>query len=201
MTTSTEKYFLDWAAAKGLGIDPAYPHSAVLSFDVGGDSSRFWRIPPRPERRPYFFVALLDAMGDWQSCRAWRHMGGWPDPNLIEPARINDVIEARILNGLGIPLASADVLEFDRGELDSLVTLLLSTSIFGWSVGEDLYVVPDRARTLLKVSHHEVVHVDFCDVGEVDPFVAAMADCGFDLPTTVPDATFKMPSWMGGGGG
>jgi len=195
MRTITEKEFLRWAVGKGLGLDPQYPDSAVLEFH-GGSDSRFWCVPPQPELRPYLIASLLEQMGDWQPCYAWRHLGSWSDPSAVDMRHANDVVELRILKGLGIPLGTADVVAFDRNDLDTLATLLFSTTVFGWSVGEDLYVVPDHARQVLQTDHHGVNHVSFRAADEIGHWVSEMARRGFDLPDELPDATFKRPSWM-----
>jgi hypothetical protein len=192
----TEDEFLEWASAKGLGLDPRYPESAVLDFRADSDA-RFWMVPREAERRPYFLASLIDLMGDWQTCYVWRHLGSWPAPKRIDPRRINDAVELRILKGLGLPLDTAAVVEFERSERDALVTLLFSTTVFGWSVGEDLYVVPDHGRQILQTDHHDVVHVSFSAGGDPGHWVSKMSQEGFDLPDDVPDATFKRPSWMG----
>jgi hypothetical protein len=111
-------------------------------------------------------------------------------------SRINDIVECRILKGLGLPLGTADVIEFGREELDKLVTLMFSTTIFGWSVGEDLYVVPNQGRVLLQTDHHNVIHAVFKDPGDVQHWVETMESEGFPLPERVPDSTFRIPSWM-----
>lgn len=139
-------------------------------------------------------------MGDWQTCHVWRHLGRWPDPAHGDPRRVNDAVELQIHKGLGIPLGTPDVLEFDRGERDALVTMLFATTVFGWTTSHDLYVVRDHARQVLQTDHHDVVHVEFAAGGDVAPWHAAMSEAGFDLPDDLPDPTFKRPSWMGGGG-
>jgi hypothetical protein len=195
MRTLSESSFLQWAVGNGFQLDPRYPKLAVLGFSVD-TQARFWCMPPEPERRPFFLSCFLELMGEWQSCFVWRHSGSWPDPDHIEPQRINDVVEHRILSGLGLPGGTADVLEFARAETPTLITLLFSTSVFGWSVGEDLYVVPDHARYLLQTDHHNVIHVEFREAQDVEFWVAQMTKRGFDLPTELPDATFKHPDWM-----
>ena len=195
MRTITEQEFLRWAAGKNLGLDPRYPNSAVLDFREGSES-RFWLVPSEPERRPHLIASLLELMGEWQTCYVWRHLGSWPDPSSVDASRVNDVIECRILQGLGLPLGTADVVMFDRRDLPALIALLFSTTVFGWSVGEDTYVVPDHGRHILQTDHHEVIHVSFQDAGEVERWVSTMAQRGFDLPEDVPDPTFKRPSWM-----
>jgi hypothetical protein len=195
MRTVTEDEFLRWAAGKNLGLDPQYPDSAVLDFH-GGSDSRFWVVPPEAKRRPYFIASLLELMGEWQTCYAWRHLGSWPVPGSVDTRRMNDSVELRILKGLGMPLGTADVVVFTFNDFDALVTLLFSTTIFGWSVGEDLYVVPDHARQVLETDHHGVIHVSFRAPEDIGHWISEMSQRGFDLPDELPDATFKRPSWM-----
>jgi len=194
MKTLTEAAFLAWADGAGLCLDPQYPESAVLVFRPDLQHDRFWEIPAEPERRPYFILALLELIGDWQECYAWRHSGSWPE--FADPLRINDVVEWRILKGLGLPLGTADIVKFERAELDKLVTLMFSTTVFGWSVGEDLYIVPDHARFIVQTDHHNVIHVSYRSSADVDEWVSQMEERGFALPEEVPDSTFKRPDWM-----
>lgn len=194
MKRHKEDQFLRWAKCRGIVLDPRYPESAVLSFDPPAVEDRFWEVPPEPERRPYFISSLLDLAGDWESCFCWRHLGSWP--KVPDPGRLNDRIEHQILSGIGLAIGSADVVEFRRNEIDRLITLLFSTTIFGWSVGEDLYVVPDHARQIIQTDHHEVIHVSCRSAVDMERFIAGMKGIGFDLPEEIPDATFKTPKWM-----
>jgi hypothetical protein len=168
----------------------------VLVFQPDPQQDRFWEVPVEPERRPYFLQCFLELMGDWQDCYAWRHLGSWPES--AEPLRINDVVEWQILKGLGLPLGTADVVRFERAELDKLVTLMFSTTVFGWSVGEDLYLVPDHARYIVQTDHHNVIHVSCRSSADVNEWVRQMEERGFALPEEVPDSTFKRPDWMRG---
>jgi hypothetical protein len=114
---------------------------------------------------------------------------------------MNDVVELQILRGLQLPLGTADVVEIARGESATLVTLIFITTIFGWSVGEDLYVVPNHGRYLVQTDHHDVVHVSFRELEDLEHWVQVMETRGFPLPESVPDETFKQPSWMKDGDG
>ena len=198
MKTLTRADFLNWAEPLGLGLDERYPNSAVVLFRPTSHHVRFWDVPPEPERRPSFIVSLLELMGDWQSCHVWRHRGAWPELAVSSP--INEAVERRILEGLGLPLGTNDVVEIPREELDTLVTLIFTTTIFGWSVREDLCVVPNNARYLLQTDHHDAVHVVFRSSEDLEHLVSGMERKGFPLPESVPDATFKQPSWMKGDG-
>ena len=195
MTTISEQEFLAGLASKGLTLNPIYPQSKSLTYGAGSES-RFWIVPPRAAERPYFLSALVSLLGEWQSCYAWRPHGSWPDRKTIDADRIGELVELNIMAGLGAPPGSIDVLRFSRDERDSLVTLMFATSIFGWSVGEDLYVVPDNASAFIMVSHHEDVHATTARGGNIDHWVNSMAEAGYDLPANPPDATFKRPKWM-----
>src|SRR6476660_438009 len=109
MKTLREPEFLRWAEQVGLFLDERYPQSAVLGFRPDPELNRFWDVPAAPERRPHFIASLLDLMGDWQSCDVWRHLGS--GPQTADVLRINDVVELQILNGLALPLGTADVVE------------------------------------------------------------------------------------------
>jgi hypothetical protein len=197
MRSIAESEFLEWAEGVGLCVSPDYPDSVVLIYSKDkGELSRFWVIPHEPEKRPHFIKLLLKLLGPWQFCSVWRSMGSWHDSSSISKDRVNDLVEFRILSGLGLPLGTADIVQFDIEELDFLITLIFSTTIFGWSVGEDIYVVPNHGRQFIKVSHHNVIHVDFRDNADVQKWKRRMLDEGYPLPTEVPDSTFIRPDWM-----
>jgi hypothetical protein len=63
-------------------------------------------------------------------------------------------------------------------------------------VNEDLYIVPDTGRHIVKTNHHGVIHVSFGSSDDVQAFIQFMAERGFILPDELPDATFKRPEWM-----
>src|SRR5438093_814646 len=90
----------------------------IVSENSNPEDARFWEVPFEPHRRPHFIASLLDLLGDWQLCYVWRHMGSWPSS--VDSLRINDVVEFQILHGLGLPLGTADVVEFSRKELEKL---------------------------------------------------------------------------------
>ncbi len=196
MKSLVEFEFLHWVEKHGLAVDARYPQLAILQFRPTSDCSRFWCVPDQPERRPYFFSAALELAGPWTSCFAWRHCGSWPSKDHLDPRRINDNIEFALLKGIGIPVGTTEILQFQHDDLNHLVSLLLITSIFGWSVGEDLYVVPDNAQYILKADHHGVTHVEFRNDGDVNAWILKMNERGFQLPDDPPDQTFKRPSWM-----
>lgn len=196
MKSLAEADFLLWAEENGLAVDARYPQLSILNFQPTSDCARFWCVPDQSERRPYFFASACELAGSWASCFVWRHLGSWPSKEHLDPRRINDVTELALLEGIGIPVGTAEVLQFQHDDLGRLISLLLITSIFGWSVGHDLYVVPDNAQYILKTDHHGIIHVEFRNEGDANAWASRMNERGFQLPDGVPDETFKKPSWM-----
>jgi len=189
-----EKKFIEMIRQKGMSVDSRYPESAELTFQEGSEISRFWEIPEEARRIPYFVDTTLAALDPWESIYVWKHMGSWNTS--VDGERLNDDVQAVLYKGIGITENNADVLVFRRNELAELVALTFNQLLFGWHVGDDLYIIPDHGRQMMKTDHHDVVHVSFRDKATMEKFIIAMAEKGFELPEDIPDDTFKRPDWM-----
>jgi hypothetical protein len=93
-------------------------------------------------------------------------------------------------------MGTARIVRFDSSERDALLTLLFATTVFGWAVVYDLYVVPDNASCTLLTDHHDVVHVTCRAEEDIARWVAHMESRRFPLPTEAPDETFKPQAWL-----
>jgi len=194
MERIAEKTFIEMIRQVGIIADSRYPDAAELGFGKESEISRFWEIPEEARRIPYFVETILSALDSWKSMYVWRHMGSWFTS--IKGERLNDHIQAVIYQGIGITENNADILKFTRNELAELVTLTFNQLVFGWHVGDDLYMIPDHGRQMIKNDHHDVVHVSFRDQSTMENFINSMAVKGFELPEDIPDETFKRPDWM-----
>ena len=105
-------------------------------------------------------------MGEWRSLFVWRFSGSWPSASEIGGPEDQALIQRAILGGIGVPLDTADILEFERSDYERLLTLLFTVSVFAWAVIDDLYLVPDHAKQFAKVSHHDKVLVTLRDPSE-----------------------------------
>jgi len=194
MKTCSQKRFLKWARSHGMGLDERYPRSKVLTFKPDPGLDRFWEVPPWPEDRPHFLSMMLYLMGEWESCFVWRHLGSWPGK--ADPKRLNSKIESLIVKAAGVRRETSGILRFKMSQRYQLVTLLFSTTIFGFTTSDDLYVIPDHAGYILKFDHHGVVHASFRNEQDLQRFAKGMAEQDYPLPESVPDDTFKAPVWM-----
>ena len=74
--------------------------------------------------------------------------------------------------------------------------MLFDSLAFGSDGGDDLFFVPDHGRQIVQTDHHDVLHATCTSEERVRELVAHMAAEGFELPTELPDWTFKRPAWM-----
>ena len=66
----SEKQFLKWVEARGMGLDARHPDSNMLTFEKRDPAlDRSWTVPPKPEVRSYFLALMWTPPGKWQSCR------------------------------------------------------------------------------------------------------------------------------------
>lgn len=194
MNRIAEKKFIELMKYKGIMVDSRYPDSAELCFENDSEISRFWVVPKEAKKILYFVSIILTAIDSWGSIFVWKHLGSWTLK--IKGERLNDDIQALIYRGIGISDNNADILEFRNSELPELATLIFNQLAFGWHVGDDLYIIPDHGKQMIKTDHHDVVHVSFRDEPSMTKFVEKMNKNGFVLPDDVPDETFKRPEWM-----
>ncbi|HET7584961.1 MAG TPA: hypothetical protein VFK13_08640 [Gemmatimonadaceae bacterium] len=193
MHTVNNATFLAEMQAAGITLQPG---SYRLSFGRYEETDRFWTLPWPPQDVAGLLTFVLSHVAPTTYCDAWRPGGVWHES---EPS-YTDAVREVLLRGFSIPPEHCGALRFDRSEATALTALVLAFSIASWNINDDLCLVPDNHQYIVRLSHHAVLHVE-CRVPDlVEPLVAHMASCGWDLPTEVPDPTFKVPSWISGPG-
>ena len=107
------------------------------------------------------------------------------------------MVNASVSWRMAIPDGTEGAVRFEAAEADLVKDLIGNVMSLGWCVDDDLLVIPDHGRQILKTDHHGVVHVNFASESRVEEYVRHMARAGFLLPTDTPDDTFRRPRWMG----
>jgi hypothetical protein len=187
------KEFLAWAAAKEIILDDRYsPDQQQLVFKPYRVFDRCWGRPDEPRGLAHFLHSILDAIPAWQSCYLWCRNGSWSPTTESE----GDLLIATVYRGAGIPERWQGAVQFHRPDLAAVLAVLFVHCAFGWSTWEDVFLVPDHAKLIFGVDHHEVVWAHFAGVEGVAPFVQRMAAAGYDLPTDLPDETFRPLPWI-----
>jgi hypothetical protein len=165
-----------------------------LDFKSVPGIERFWRIPDAARRLPYFINVILDSIDPWEELFIWKHMGSWDLE--IHGEDTSDDLQALMYKGAGIDQSHADIIRFDKTEVINITAIIFNQLVFGWHVGDDIYIIPDHGRQIIKTSHHDVVYLNFKEEERLNQFIRKMAECGFTLPDKIPDGTFKKPDWM-----
>jgi hypothetical protein len=187
------KKFLAWAASKEIILDDRYSsEQQMLVFKPYRMFDRFWERPAEPGGLAHFLKSVLEAIPGWETCYLWCRNGSWAPTTESE----GDSVIATVYRGAGIPERWPGAIQFQRSDFSAIHAVLFVHCAFGWSVCEDVFLVPDHARLILGVDHHEVIWARFAGASDVEPFVLRMADAGYHLPTALPDETFKPQPWM-----
>lgn len=189
MHTIDNATFLTEMQAAGITVEKGWYR---LSFGRYDETDRFWVWPWPPQDVAGLLTAVLQHVAPTAYCDAWRPGGVWHE----EDPSYTDSVREVLLGGFGIPKDHCGALRFDRAEGAAVTALALAFAVAGWNVNDDLCLVPDNHQFIVRISHHAVLHVECREPELVDPLVAHMASKGWDLPTEVPDATFKIPTWM-----
>ena len=194
MKLLTEIELKDWLKSRQLSWDEKYGY---IDFVGSASDGRFWCLPAHGRRIVYFLAIILDSLDPWQYLILCKQGAtGWYEVG--ESTGVIEDVHDQILVSTGVPRDFQGAIRFEPSEKPLILTLLFNQLLFGWCVWDDVYVIPDHARQIVKTSHHDVVHVDFNDPSRIAAFAKRMSEEKFELPQEVPDGTFKIPHWMRG---
>lgn len=176
-----DEEFLAWAAATiGIVPDPHFSPPLTLVFAEDRGFTRVWFPGPIVSDLPGFIDSALSAASAAGPFYLYRRGGGsWYEQ--IDPAYglvRNEIID-RVVATTGIPEDFSGAIALRRSEWRELLTIITAFYVFGWSVGEDLHVVPENGSCLLLFSHHGELCVEFADESALQSFVAEMARSGY----------------------
>jgi hypothetical protein len=145
--------FQVWAAGHGIGWDPRYPGANQLSFLEAPDHWHAWDSPPQSKRLAWFAESVLRvAASEDQSVLVLpRARGQWRFGGVGSP-KPNQALDL-IMRGLGVPAEFVGAVRFDASEFAHLLAVAVASLVFGWSTGEDLYILPASGRCILLTSH------------------------------------------------
>lgn len=164
----------DWMAGIGITSHPRFPLKLV--FSDAPDCQQSWLPTGRITDLPGFLQVAVGLATDGGQVLLYRKGGGsWYEG---EDAPIGNHVIDRVLHGIGIPEAFQGALSFEAAEWRDLYLVISTFFVWGWSVGEDLYIVPKNGSCILMTSHHGELFAHFPGADARVAFVAAMAEAG-----------------------
>lgn len=177
MKATETNLFLDWARDNGIGFDPRFEPPQTLVYLDGENGSVRLCYPQSSAQIPWFIEGVLTAIDPWKECWAYRRSDDWRCPDADTP---NGQVWTTIVRGLGIAEGDGFVVGFAKPEMDALITLVFATICFGWSVYDDIFIVPDHAQHILYFDHHDVVHVECRRRETIDMLVETLKRYGIE---------------------
>jgi hypothetical protein len=166
--------FFAWLRQRGIIADPARGTGDRLTFAEGTPVERRWRPGGIVSDVPDFTRAMLTAAMNGGPWWLWRRGGGpWMDEFGEEGGLRNGALD-RLLEALGFGGASGG-LRLGAKEMADLWLVVNAFFVFGWSVAEDVYVVPDDCSCILLFSHEGHVEAVFPTEESAAVFAAGLS--------------------------
>ena len=194
MQVRSAEFFRHWLAEVGIGADPRYPASEVLTFTASPELSRFWLPHEVPSDLPGFILtATRLASSNGTSWLQLRGDGPWYRGS---QATSREAIIDLLLPAAGISPDIKGALGFPDSEWSALVIVVTAFYTFGWYTGHDLHLIPDDRSCVLMFGHHGEMTCSCGTPARLEAFANGMAAEGYFLADYLPDETFKRPDWM-----
>lgn len=166
-----------------------------LSFSEKSHS-RYWVIPEKASAMPFFFSKILEGLDPWDNCYLWKDEGEWC-LGLSERSLPYHRILANIMERMGIPEGFKGVIRYSKEELYDILTVLCSQTAYGWTVTDNIFVIPDHGRQIVRTDHcDDLVYVSFIDEGRLQEFVRCLANHDIKLPDRPRGASLKPEEGM-----
>ncbi len=156
METFPTEDFFKWAGERSLGLDPRYSPPQTLEYLPDYSPAIRWAYPEFAGSIPWFVEQFLHSIDPWDTCWVYRRSDAW---NCGSHDDVSARVWTQIVRGIGIPDGHSFVVRFSKSESEALITLAFATICFGWSVYDDLFVIPDHAEQVLYFDHHESLWV------------------------------------------
>jgi hypothetical protein len=193
-----EVEFRSWLAAGGIVPHPRWGNSDTLACTSAEDLSRFWFPSFVPSDLPGFVETALSAASSVGPYYLLRRGGGsWYESDPETAPGANLVIDT-LLRAAGVPAHATGAIRFEKTEWLPLSLIIIAHYVHGWSVGEDLHIIAEERDCALKTSHHGELAAHFPNEARLERFRQAMLEEGYDLPSDLPDESFKSPAWLKG---
>jgi hypothetical protein len=163
-----------WMAEGGIGRHPRFRLS--LAYSQAPDLQESWLPTGRITDLPGFLQTAVSLAAGGGPILLYRKGGGsWYEG---DDAPIGNHIIDRVLEAIGVPREFAGALSFDATEWRDMYLVISTFFIWGWSVGEDVYIIPGSRTCLLMTSHHGELFATCPTVEALAAFAADMARRG-----------------------
>jgi hypothetical protein len=190
---STEK-FLTWAAERGIGPDPKYPHSVSLSYpsDVG-TWYRYRYSPTSQSAQAFVDLALRTAAAGSHLWLFPPGRGKWYSTASNQVASLADL--QSIIREQGVPAEYAGAIGYDPAELQTASALMVGALQHAGSLWE-LCAVPDHARCVLQSDEDDDLLGYFPTDAACESFTHALRHAGWQELTEPDPRVSETDPWL-----
>jgi len=150
--------FLADFASHGIALDSRYSPPQTLVFEGSHDLSWSWDMPTGIKDLTRWISALVDAARPASKIYLYPRDGAWRSGASLKIFQM-----AAIFSVCGLKPVGDEVVAAEEAERDAVESLFFLSLVYGGTVSDDIFLVPDHAKIILYADHHEAVHADFRD--------------------------------------
>jgi hypothetical protein len=180
MRLLAEEEFLSWAVSLEIGPDARYSPPRTLTYLSGKGTWKPWPLFKAGTKPFWLIKAALLSLEDWAFCRIWKRVPTWnypyPEPDGANGDRSH--IWNLLIHSDLIPEGFTGAIEFARSEIAEVIRIMFAQGSLGFTVYDDVFVVPDHGRGILYVDHHDAIVAEFPSQLALRTFAERMAKAG-----------------------
>ena len=188
--------FRSWLSESGI-LREGPDYTDRLSFSSVASCRQFWFPSFVPSELPGFIAVALQAISPHGPYYIARRGGGtWQDGE--SESTINNQIIDSMLGSFGVAMHAEGAIRFEESEWKHLLAIVLTFYVYGWSVGQEIFILAEERDAILHPSHHGELYGTFKDAEVMEKFRSTLLSGGYDLPTESIGSSFQNPRWLVG---
>jgi hypothetical protein len=146
-------------------LDRRYSPPQTLGFEPDSDLQWSWDMPERIKALTPWITAHVDAAAPEKKIYLYPRADAWTGGDSLKVFQM-----AAIFSVYGLKPIGEEVIEAEDSERDAVEILFFLSLVYGGTVADDIFLIPDHARVILYADHHECVHANFRDGEFMDAY-------------------------------
>jgi hypothetical protein len=171
MKLISKSAFLRQFGPQGVALDRRYSPPQTLMFERTSELRWSCDMPARIKDGARWITALVDAAHPGQKTFLYPRDGAWKSGDSVKLFQT-----AAIFSFYGLKPTGDEVVQAEEAERDAVESLFFLSLMFGGTVSDDIFLIPDHAMVILYADHHEAVHADFADGEFMNRYVSEIPE-------------------------
>jgi hypothetical protein len=153
-------------------LDARYAPPQTLAFQGGPKGEWSAELPGDAKAVPRWIASLIDAVRPEKSVYLYPRDGGWKSGDSQKL-----FLQSAIFKSCGIAPVGNEVIVASESERDAVEALFFMSLVYGGTVSDDIFLVPDHSKIILYADHHSAIHAEFRDEDFMMKYLIEVSEC------------------------